>query len=91
MDDFTIINSATLSVESSATTSAAQGKEVKSVVLLSDVDCYISIGKAPVATTSDMLIPAYQQCGPFKVNKTGDKISALRKTSDGTLNIVGGQ
>lgn len=55
------------------------------VRIVSTSDCYIKFGNSPTATTSDHYLPSqtqeYVNCVP------GQKISAIRVSSNGTLHV----
>jgi len=69
-----------------ATTSAAIGGEVVSIV--ATTDCWISVGAAPTAVSGQgIFIPAKGNRELFFIDPT-HKISAIRNTANGKLNIV---
>lgn len=49
-------------------------------------DGYIAIGKAPVATTNDMFMPANTP-EYFKIN-AGEKVSAVQDSASGILHVT---
>ena len=50
-------------------------------------DCYIEVGTSPTATAAgSSLFPA--MVAEYLLVKTTDKLAAIRKTADGTLNIT---
>lgn len=58
----------------------------KEYELSSDVDCYVLIGTAPVATTSSRYLPAGSA---FTVQLAAtDKIAVIRRSADGKLTIL---
>lgn len=70
---------------SSVASSGTMGGTV--VRIISTTDCYVEVGTSPTATSAgSTLLPAnsaeYIKC------KDTDKIAAIRKSVDGTLNIT---
>ena len=69
------------SVQSSATMTGTVVRVVPTT------DCYIEVGTNPTATASgSSLFPA--MVAEYIMVKDGDKLAAIRKTADGTLNIT---
>lgn len=56
------------------------------VRLVATTDCYVAISANPTATTSSAYLP--QGVVEYVRVNPGDKISAIRRAADGTLNIV---
>lgn len=62
-------------------------RDVEVVRVAATADCYIAVGESPVATTSDVFLPAGVP-EYFTVNKGVDKIAAIRASVDGVLSIT---
>lgn len=74
----------------SASAISARGINGKSSVLYSTKDCYISVGKNPVATasgTGNAFVPA-QTFFPLDVEDPNDLISVIGSSESGTLQIM---
>ena len=80
------VGSQNVSYSAVAGLSAAIASHIRIVRLVATTDCYVVFDDNPVATTSDMLIlagvPEY-----FEI-KGGEKISAVRYSVSGVLNIT---
>lgn len=71
---------------SSAAISNAVGANTRVVRLVATTDCFVAFGSAPTATTSGLFLPAGVP-EYFRVD-SGDKVAAIRSTSDGTLYVT---
>ena len=72
--------------------SAAFSAGTLAIYLRSDVACFVQIGSSPTATGAAPSIPIdpFQWIGPFMSEDgviEGNKIAAIRDTTDGTLTI----
>ena len=72
-------------LSSSVQSSAVMGGTV--VRLISTTDCYVEVGTNPTATASTSTLLA-AMVAEYILVKTTDKLAAIRKTADGTLNIT---
>lgn len=75
-----------VSYTGSAAASSSFNSNTMVVRIVATTDCYVAISANPTATTSSAYLPAgvveYVRINP------GDKISAIRRAQDGTLNVV---
>jgi hypothetical protein len=56
------------------------------VRLVATTDCFVAISANPTATTSTIYLP--QGVVEYVRVNAGDKISAIRRSQDGTLNVT---
>lgn len=68
--------------------SSAFGATTKVVRLVSDVNCYVAFGAAPVATSSSLLMIA--GVPEFFGVQPGEKVSVLEVSTTGNLSVAEG-
>lgn len=68
------------------TISNAIGSGVQKVRVVATTACYVTIGKDPTATTSHTYLPA--DAPEYFTCAAGEKVSAIRVASDGTLHVT---
>lgn len=71
-----------------AGTSNAVGDNTSVVRLIATTDCYYKIGAAPTATANDSRLTA--NTIEYRGIKPGEKVSAIRVSVDGTLEVEEG-
>lgn len=69
-----------------AAASSAFNANTRVIRLVATTDCYVAISANPTATTSSAYLP--QGIVEYVRINAGDKISAIRRSADGTLNVV---
>jgi len=64
----------------------AIGSGVQKARVVVTTAAYVKVGVAPTATTSDVYVPA--DAPEYVTVRTGEKISAIRVSGDGTLHVT---
>ena len=81
------VKTQTVSVSgTSAATTDAFGDSTTTIRVVSTTDCYLKFGAAPVATSSNMLLPA--NVVEYFAATPGVKLAAIQKTVSGTLYVT---
>ena len=75
-----------VSYTGTAAVSNAVGANTRIVRLVATTDCHVAISTNPTATTSSAYLP--QGVVEYVRVNPGDKVSAIRRSQDGALNIV---
>jgi hypothetical protein len=73
-----------VTVAGSSDTTAAVGGRTNLIRLISSTACFITIGATPVATSSDMYLPA-DMAEYFRVEPGVDKVAVIQQTAGGFL------
>ena len=75
-----------LAFTSSSAATSAVGAQTYYVRLITNVACWVTIGKSPTATNTDIYLPA-ATIEIFKI-KPGEKVAAIEDTGGGNLNVT---
>lgn len=75
-----------ISFTGTSAASAAFGSQTYMVRVSATANCHVSVGMAPVAVTTDMLVKATDPPCLIKVSP-GEKIAVIQDSAAGTLNI----
>ena len=83
---YAIVSNENVAYTASAAPSAAFANGINAIRIASSTACYYKIGATPVATTSDVYLPANEI--EYLIVNQGQKISFIRVSTDGIASVT---